>query len=193
MNNFEFNILRLLKEGNIFNAETFGKILFHDSGEVEEAYSELERDNFVIDKVLTRKAEELLEAHRINNAIILAAGMSRRFVPLSFELPKGLLNVKGEVLTERQIRQLKEKNIHEIIIVVGHMKEHFEYLREKFGVILVEAEDYAEKNNHASEQLNSAVPTINFKPRLFWLQKECASFYSLYIFKPRTFLELCKF
>ena len=37
------------------------------------------------------------------NAIIMAAGTSSRFVPLSVERPKGLLEVKGEVLIERQI------------------------------------------------------------------------------------------
>lgn len=42
------------------------------------------------------------------NAIIMAAGTSSRFVPLSAERPKGLVEVKGEVLIERQIRQLKK-------------------------------------------------------------------------------------
>ena len=76
--------------------------------------------------------------------------MSTRFVPFNFEKPKGLLDVKGEILIERQIRQLREKGIDQIIVVVGHMKEQFEYLKDKFGVILVEATDYAERNNHAS-------------------------------------------
>ena len=76
--------------------------------------------------------------------------MSTRFVPFNYEMPKGLLEVKGEVLIERQIRQLQEKGINEIIVVVGHMKDKFEYLKEKFGVILIEVMDYAEKNNHAS-------------------------------------------
>ena len=76
------------------------------------------------------------------NAIILAAGMSTRFVPLSFEKPKGLLKVKGQVLIERQILQLREKGIDEIIIVVGYMKEQFKYLIDKFGVILIETKEY---------------------------------------------------
>ena len=45
------------------------------------------------------------------NAIIMAAGMSSRFAPLSYERPKGLLKVKGEVLIERQIRQLQEAGV----------------------------------------------------------------------------------
>ena len=39
------------------------------------------------------------------NAIILAAGTSSRFVPISFEIPKSLLKVRGEILIERQIKQ----------------------------------------------------------------------------------------
>ena len=99
---------------------------------------------------LTQAGDSLLNTHRIDNAVILSAGMSTRFVPLNFEIPKGLLTVKGEPLIERQICQLREKGIEEIIIVVGYMKEQFEYLVGKYGVILVETDEYETKNNHAS-------------------------------------------
>lgn len=84
------------------------------------------------------------------NAIILAAGTSSRFVPLSEETPKGLIEVKGEVLLERQIRQLKEAGIDDITLVVGFMAERFKYLEDKFGVRLVMNEDYARYNNTSS-------------------------------------------
>jgi CTP:phosphocholine cytidylyltransferase-like protein len=47
----------------------------------------------------------------------MAAGTSSRFAPLSYEKPKGLLKVKGEILIERQIRQLQEAGITDITIV----------------------------------------------------------------------------
>lgn len=84
------------------------------------------------------------------NAIIMAAGTSTRFAPLSYEKPKGLLEVKGEVLIERQIRQLIEAGISEIIIVVGYKSAQFQYLEEKFGVKLVMNEDYNIYNNTSS-------------------------------------------
>lgn len=84
------------------------------------------------------------------NAIILAAGTSTRFAPLSYEKPKGLLEVKGEVLIERQIRQLIEAGIDEIIVVVGYKSGQFQYLEEKFGVKLVLNEDYNIYNNTSS-------------------------------------------
>lgn len=84
------------------------------------------------------------------NAIILAAGTSSRFVPLSAEIPKGLLEVKGEILIERQICQLMEAGIKDITVVVGYKADMFSYLRDKFGVNLVLNEDYGRYNNSSS-------------------------------------------
>ncbi len=85
--------------------------------------------------------------NKVDNAIIMAAGLSSRFAPLSYETPKGLLSVKGEVLIERQIRQLREARIADITVVVGYMKEKFYYLHEKLGVDIVDNDDYARYNN----------------------------------------------
>ncbi|MBO4484442.1 MAG: NTP transferase domain-containing protein [Lachnospiraceae bacterium] len=150
MNKLSFDLLRMLKEGQTFDASIFGSILVKEPSVILDAYKGLCNDGFVNDGAISDKGEECLKEHRIDNAIILAAGMSSRFVPFNYEKPKGLLEVKGEVLIERQIRQLREKGIEEIVIVVGHMKEQFAYLVDKYGVILVETDDYAVKNNHAS-------------------------------------------
>ena len=58
-------------------------------------------------------------------------------VPINTEVPKGLLEVNKEPLIERQIRQLHEVGIREIYVVVGFMKERYEYLIDEFGVELV--------------------------------------------------------
>lgn len=87
------------------------------------------------------------------NAIIIAAGTSSRFVPLSYEKPKGMVEVKGEVLIERQIRQLHEAGVVDVTIVVGYMAEQFSYLREKFGVEIVKNKDYFCYNNTSSMML----------------------------------------
>ena len=52
----------------------------------------------------------------LDNAVIMAAGTSSRFAPLSYEKPKALIEVKREVLIERQIKQLRESGIKEIYI-----------------------------------------------------------------------------
>lgn len=87
---------------------------------------------------------------QVDNAIIMAAGTASRFAPISYEKPKALITVRGEILIERQIRQLKETGVHEIIVVTGYKAEQFEYLKKKFGVILVHNPDYLTKNNNAS-------------------------------------------
>lgn len=43
--------------------------------------------------------------------------------PINTEMPKGLLEVNGEALIERIIKQLHEVGIKEIYVVVGFMKE----------------------------------------------------------------------
>lgn len=87
---------------------------------------------------------------KVDNAIIMAAGTSSRFAPLSYELPKALITVKGEVLIERQIKQLRAAGIEQIIVVTGYKAEKFAYLAEKFGVILVHNPDYLTRNNNSS-------------------------------------------
>lgn len=87
---------------------------------------------------------------RVDNAIIMAAGTSSRFAPLSYERPKALIEVKGEILIERQIRQLKEAGVPEIYIVTGYKSETFRYLTGQFGVKLLYNPDYNTRNNNAS-------------------------------------------
>mgnify|MGYP004492109061 CR=1 FL=1 len=87
---------------------------------------------------------------KVDNAIIMAAGTSSRFAPISYELPKALITVKGEVLIERQIKQLKAAGIKQIVVVTGYKAEKFAYLAEKFDVILVHNPDYLTRNNNSS-------------------------------------------
>lgn len=86
----------------------------------------------------------------VDNAVIMAAGTSSRFAPLSYEKPKALISVKGEILIERQIRQLQEAGIPEIYIVVGYKADMFNYLEEKLGVHIVKNQDFLTRNNNAS-------------------------------------------
>lgn len=53
--------------------------------------------------------------YKVDNAIIMAAGTSSRFAPLSYELPKALITVKGEVLIERQIKKLQMAGIKKLL------------------------------------------------------------------------------
>lgn len=90
------------------------------------------------------------EMYKVDNAVIMAAGMSSRFAPLSLETPKALIEVRSEVLIERQIHQLQEAGIREIYIVTGYMGEKLSYLKGKLGVELIQNDAFMERNNHSS-------------------------------------------
>lgn len=82
------------------------------------------------------------------NAIILAAGKSDRFAPFTYEKPKGLFCVKGEILIERQIEQLLNAGVKDIVIIVGYMKEKFFYLEQKYdNVKLIVNNQFGKKGN----------------------------------------------
>lgn len=119
------------------------------------------------------------------NAIIMAAGTSSRFVPLSAECPKGLVEVKGEILIERQLRQLIEAGITDISLVVGYKADMFDYLRGKYGVKIVLNEDFARYNNTSSlirviDKLNNTFvcSSDNYFPENVFLKDSEDSYYS---------------
>lgn len=86
----------------------------------------------------------------VKKAVILAAGKSSRFFPPLHDRPKGLFEYDGEILIERQIRQLKEAGVDDIVVVVGYEKERFFYLPEKLGVELVVSTRYNDESNLSS-------------------------------------------
>lgn len=119
-------------------------------GSVNSAAKSLSTADLIADGEPTEAGAAALEPYRVENAIILAAGLSSRFAPISYEKPKGLLKVRGEVLIERQIEQLLAAGITDITVVVGYKKEYFFYLEDKFGVSIVVNPDYASRNNSSS-------------------------------------------
>jgi CTP:phosphocholine cytidylyltransferase-like protein/thiamine kinase-like enzyme len=120
-------------------------------GKVNSVVSELKSAGLADDSLhISPDGIAALEPYKVKNAVIMAAGMSTRFAPLSYEKPKALLRVKGEILIEREIRQLQEAGISDITIVVGYMKEKLFYLADKFNVKIAVNEDYYRYNNPSS-------------------------------------------
>ena len=119
-------------------------------GSVNTVVRECEALGLVADRVLTQAGRAALEPYRVDNAVIMAAGLSSRFAPISYERPKGTLRVRGEILVERQIKQLREAGINDIILVVGYKKEYFFSLAERLGVRIVVNDDYVTRNNNGS-------------------------------------------
>ena len=120
---------------------------------VNAALRELAEAGLAAEGRLTPKGMAALKPYAVDNAVILAAGLSSRFAPISYERPKGLLKVRGEVLIERQIEQLRAAGVNDIVVVVGYKKESFYYLEDKYGVGIVVNRAYAERNNNSSLML----------------------------------------
>lgn len=119
-------------------------------GSVSAATKALREQDFLMGGGLTEEGLKALRPYKVDNAVIMAAGFASRCAPLSYERPKGLFTVKGEVLIERQIKQLKDAGIDEIYVVVGYMKELFFYLEDKLGVKIIVNDDYYRRNNTSS-------------------------------------------
>lgn len=148
MNIRESDILNALCAEPFTNQRTLAEASGHSLGVVNRSVKNLQKEGYLDEDVrLTEKAHLEFQEKAPKNAIILAAGFGMRMVPISMEIPKGLLEVHGELLIERTIRQLHEAGIREIYVVVGFMKEKYEYLIDGFDVTLIVNPEYAAKNN----------------------------------------------
>ena len=110
MKELEFNLLRDMKEKELQKYPD----IWTEIEEYKLAVRALERNGYIANEMITEKGKIELEKHKVDNAVIMAAGYSARCMPLSSVLPKGLFRVKGEILIEREIEQLREAGIEDI-------------------------------------------------------------------------------
>ena len=148
MNIAECNILMELQRSGSTSQRALARAVGHSLGVVNRSLKALHEAGYIDDGCRpTEKAAAELRARQPRQAVILAAGAGMRMIPLNMEVSKGLLEVNGEVLIERLIRQLQEVGIRKIYVVVGFMKEKYEYLMDAYGVELIVNPEYAVKNN----------------------------------------------
>lgn len=186
MNIYESKLLNKISHDGFSNQRQLSDEAGFSLGLINKSLQSLKDSGLITsDYQLTKNAFSLINRSHPKNAVILAAGYGLRMVPINMDCPKGLLTVDGEHLIDRLIKQLKEKQINDITVVVGFMKEKYEYLIDTFGVKLVYNKDYATKNNLHS--LNCAVNQISntyIIPCDIWCVKNPFSdteFYSWYM------------
>lgn len=152
MNEKQFQVLAALSRTRGLSQRDLAAETGMSLGSVSTALADVRAAGWVAPGVnqVTEAGKKALEPYRVQNAIIMAAGLSSRFAPISFEKPKGVLTVRGEVLIERQIRQLHEAGITDITIVVGYKQEYFFYLEDLFGVRIVVNDAFATRNNNST-------------------------------------------
>lgn len=148
MNRQKMDILNALYHTKTSNQREIAQISGHSLGIVNRSIKQLQQEGYITeDFSITSKAEKVFCDIKPHNAVILAAGYGMRMVPINTEVPKGLLEVDGEPLIERLIKQLQEVGISEIYMVVGFLKEQYEYLIDEYNIKLIMNTEYAEKNN----------------------------------------------
>lgn len=148
VNNDKFMILNVISSKTINTQRDLVRETGFSLGKINKLLVELKKDGFIEkDMNLTIKAKKYYEKERTQRAIILAAGYGMRMVPINTEEPKGLLKINKEPLIERLIKQLHEVGIKEIYVVVGFMKEHYEYLIDRYSVKLIINPRYEDYKN----------------------------------------------
>lgn len=182
MNNLKQDILNNLIKEPFINQRILAAQTGHSLGIVNRSIKELISEGYLDEEIRpTEKALREAKEKAPKNAIILAAGFGMRMVPINTETPKGLLEIKGERLIERTIRQLHEVGITEIYIVVGFMKEQYEYLIDEYGVDLIVAPDYTSKNNlHSLKTAADHLSNSYIIPCDIWCEKNPYSRNELY-------------
>ena len=182
MNIQKQDILNSLMKEPFINQRILAAQTGHSLGIVNRSVKELISEGYLDEEIRpTEKALNEAKEKAPKNAIILAAGFGMRMVPINTETPKGLLEIKGERLIERTIRQLHEVGITEIYVVVGFMKEQYEYLIDEYGVELIVTPDYASKNNlHSLKKAVGHLSNSYIIPCDIWCEKNPYSGQELY-------------
>lgn len=89
--------------------------------------------------------------HRVQRAIIMAAGLGNRMRPVTLTTPKPLVKVNGIRMIDTVIEGLHQNGIYEIYVVVGYLKDQFMGLEQEYpGVQLIENPYYDTCNNISS-------------------------------------------
>lgn len=98
-------------------------------------------------------------------AIVLAAGRSKRMIPLTQDIPKCLLPIGNEAILEYQLRLIRENGISDIVIVNGFAADNVMETGGE-GITYIYNKDYLTTNSIyslylAREYLDSDVLLLN--------------------------------
>ena len=182
MNIQDADLLGTLQREPFANQRLLAESSGYSIGVVNRSLKTLTQEGYLDKEAkLTAKARNTFKKKTPQNAIILAAGFGMRMVPINLSTPKALLEINGERLIDRVITQLKEVGISDITVVVGFMKESFEYLIDEYGVDLVVNGDYASKNNlHSLALVANKIHNTYIVPCDIWVESNPFSNTELY-------------
>lgn len=188
MNIVDKRVLKKINQYGKISQRQLSEVCGFSLGKVNQSIQFLQKEEYIDEEWnLTEKSNKLIDLYKPKKAIILAAGLGMRMVPINTEVPKALLTVKGETLIERLIHQLHEVDVYDITVVVGFMKEEFEFLIDVYNVKLVCNMDYAKKNNlHSLAKVGSDLINTYIIPCDIWCETNpfnSCELYSWYMVK----------
>ena len=137
--NTKFLIVRSIYEDSNISQRILARKFCVSLGKINGIIKEAEADGYLSrvkgdgngSYVVTSDGEKFIKDHKVDGALILACGMGVRIAPYTYDTPKSFITIKGEKMIERQIEQLKTVGINDITIMVGYLKEKFDYLIDK--------------------------------------------------------------
>lgn len=178
----EWDLLQYIACGRSGTQREMSEVLGYALGSINQGLQSLQQDAWLdAERRLTVTAKRALPGFKPKRAVILAAGAGLRMVPINREISKGLLEVHGETLVERLIQQLQAVGITEIYVVVGFMKEKYEYLIDRYSVELIVNRDYAVYNNlHSLAGASTHLEHAYIVPCDLWCAENPFSQYEFY-------------
>ena len=78
-------------------------------------------------------------------AVILAGGLGTRLRPVTYEIPKPLIPIRGKTLTEHNMDILKDAGVDEVYLAIGYMADK---IQKYFG----DGKDFGVKINYIIEK-----------------------------------------
>ena len=172
MNKRDWIVFAVLYEKGYKSHRDLTKRTGYSLGLVNSSLKKLLAEAYIDENMnITDKGLQYVESCRPRRAVILAAGMGHRMVPIN-KTPKGLLTISGQPLIERIIEQLHKAGIQEIYIVVGYKMERFEYLRDKYGVEFIISNEFPFKDSlHSLSLVADKLDNSYIVPSNVWFSR----------------------
>ena len=101
-------------------------------------------------KMKTGTGNEEKRMHRVEQAVIMAAGIGQRMRPVTLETPKPLIRVNGVRMIDTVIQTLHQNGIYRIYVVAGYLKERFYELESDYEGLKVLDNPYYDRCNNIS-------------------------------------------
>lgn len=149
--NLKFLLVRTILETKSISQRGLAKKFFVSLGKINSLMKELIDDEIISLESeghyrVSEKGKSFVKKNKVDSAVIFACKTGVKISAKYSQIPICFLEINGKRLIERQIEQLKEAGIDDINIMVGFMKEKFDYLIDKYDVKLHYNEEYQYKN-----------------------------------------------